>query len=292
MNRPVHYIEFRTPDQSLSLQALVDKTLAKINEPEERKDGAHWTVYINDRRVDNWNKVIRPKSRMVLVARFAHPIVLDVAFENRQIIILDKPEGLPTQPTLKSFEDNLFYQVKQFFIQQKHYPAGLPYVGLHHRLDRGTSGLVLMTKQRQVNREVSDLFKNRKISKEYQALVEWGDGKLPKEWTQDDPIERVSTKKKKFLFQVGPAGESAISQFKVIRSVPERYYQLACFPKTGRTHQLRVHLAHKGHPILGDSAYGRKKSANRMMLHAWKLKFTMGGEKYQIQSNHDLSKNY
>ncbi len=284
MNRPVYFLEDRSPDRSAVLSTWVKGLLQKINEPEERINPQAWAVYCNDRRIDRWDKSIRPRSKLVLAAQFAPPVDLSTAYEDSKIVVLDKPADLPTQKTLKNFEDNLYDQARLFYLQSKAFPAGLPYVGLHHRLDRGTSGLVLMTKQRQANKEVSDLFKNRKIYKEYVAFVEWGDGSLPAKWRQTDPIKRGPAQKKRFYFKVDPSGESAISEFHVIDSVPEKYFMLACFPKTGRTHQLRVHLAHKGHPVLGDSVYGRKATASRLMLHARQLEFVFGGKKLKIES--------
>lgn len=288
MNHPVHYFEDRSPDQSLSLETLAKKLLAKINEPPERMNEDHWAVYCNDRLVKGWKPKLRPKSRLVFAARFAPPLSLEIAFEDKHIVVFDKPEGLPTQPTLKSYEDNLFFQARLFYLQEKKFPVGLPYVGLHHRLDRGTSGLVLMTKQRQANKEVSDLFKNRKITKEYEAIVEWGDGDLPSRWRQEDPIKRKTGQKKKFFFMVDPTGDSAISEFQVLEKKEGECFHVACFPKTGRTHQLRVHLSHKGHPILGDSVYGRKKSAPRLMLHAARLQFRFNGHDHEIRSKKTL----
>ncbi len=284
MNRPVYFLEDRSPDHKVSLKSLVLKQLEKINEPPERITPQSWAVYCRDRRIDDWNKKLLPRTKVVIAARFAPAIDLLVAYEDKKIVISDKPIGLPTQKTLKAYEDNLYDRVRLHFLQQKSFPTGLPYVGLHHRLDRDTSGLVLMTKQRQVNKEVSDLFKNRNIKKQYQAYVEWGDGRLPKRWVMKDPIQRINTKKKKFFFAVDPAGRPAHSEFEVIKQESGKYYHLSCFPKTGRTHQLRVHLAHAGHPILGDVVYGKKTTAPRMMLQAHRLLFSLNGQEIEVES--------
>ncbi len=284
MNRPVYFLEDRSPDQKVSLESLVLKKLEKINEPPERRNPQSWAVYCRDRRIENWNKKLLPRTKMVIAAKFAPAADVLMAYEDSKIVVFDKPFGLPTQKTLKAFEDNLYDRVRLHFLQKKGFPAGLPYVGLHHRLDRDTSGLVLMTKQRQVNKEVADLFKNRKIKKHYQAYVEWGKGELPQRWVMKDPIKRVNAKKKKFFFAVDAKGSSAHSEFEVIGEEAGRFYHLSCFPKTGRTHQLRVHLAHKGHPILGDAVYGTKSSAERMMLQAYRLQFTLAGQNIEVES--------
>ena len=288
MNRPIYFFEFKSPDKHEKLSGLMKTHLQKINCPEERMTSLEWAVYVNDRLVSQWGRGIRPRSKVVVVDRNAPEINLIRSYESSQLVVFDKPAGLPTQKTLKTFEDNLYDQARLETIQKKQFPVGLPYVGLHHRLDRGTSGLVLMTKQRSANKEISELFKNRKITKEYHAYCEWGEAPLPKRWREDGAIRRGSAKKKKFFFQVHPEGDSAISEFEVLEEREGSWYKLVCFPKTGRTHQLRVHLAHKGHPILGDAVYGVKKSASRLMLHAQKLNFSFKGEKLSIESKWHL----
>lgn len=288
MNRPIDFLDLKTPDHSVVLQEFLQKSLSKINEAPHKIHPDHWVIYCNDRKVQDWKKRIRPRSKLVCVAIKEHSQSIAIAFENKEIVVVDKPPGLPTQKTLRSFEDNLYDQVRRYFILQKNFPLGLPYVGLHHRLDRGTSGLVLMTKQRQVNKEVSDLFKMRKIKKTYWAYTEWGDGELPMSWEQKDKIQRGSAKKKKFFFEVGEKGDEAITLFKVLEKHPDSHYKVVCHPKTGRTHQLRVQLSHKGYPILGDSVYGNKKTASRLMLHAHQLEFSLKDTIIKVQSQQEI----
>ena len=129
-----------------------------------------------------------------------------------------------------------------------------------------------MTKQKQANKVVSDLFKDRKIYKQYLALAEWSKGDMPDRWKQTDLIKRGRASKNKFFFEVAKGGDEAITDFQVTKKTPGQFYEVQCSPKTGRTHQLRVQLSHKGFPILGDNVYGDKSSAPRLMLHAQKTK--------------------
>ena len=284
MNRPICFVEFKSPNQPLSMKELAGGQFDKINEPEKTRNRENWAIYCSDRLVTGWNKKIRPKSKILMVRRDAEPVDLDVAFRSSDLIVLDKPVDLPTQQTLKTFEDNLFERVRLFLIQEKSFPQGLPYVGLHHRLDRGTSGLVLMTLQRSANKEVSELFKQRKIHKAYLALAEPGKVSPPKKWRQVDKIARGPAMKKNFYFRVSDEGDEAVTDFELINRIEGKSCEFRCYPKTGRTHQIRVQLAHKGYPILGDATYGRKKSAPRMMLHAQELRFQFKGSKMEIQS--------
>ena len=284
MSESIYFIEFKSSDRLTSVKELVEPELIKAKIPQAQRKYDNWAIYSNDRLVTSWSKKIRPRSKMLVVNKKADLPEINIAFDSKELIVLDKPSNLPTQKTLKSFEDNLYDQVRFYYLKQKSFPQGIPYVGLHHRLDRGTSGLVLMTKQRSANKDVADLFKNRKIIKEYVAYTEFGSKPPNKKWTQSDNIKRGTTKKHKFFFHVDEEGDTAVSQFEVLESKEGSWHKLMCRPKTGRTHQLRVHLRHKGYPILGDAVYGKKKSANRLMLHAQSLFFKFRDQNIEVHS--------
>lgn len=292
MSSSVYFLDFKSPDQVVSARELAENALKKNHEPLNLKNREHWALYSNDRLVTAWQKKIRPRSRMILARRTIKNVELKIIYRDSSLVVLDKPAGLATQKTLKDFEDNLYERVRFFLIHEKAYPVGLPYAGLHHRLDRGTSGLVLMTLKRSANKEVSDLFKTRKIKKTYGALTEPGEQRPNEFWRQEDPIARGPAHKKKFFFQVSERGDQAITEFQLLGRKREQFCEFRCFPKTGRTHQIRVHLAHKGFPILGDSTYGRKKSGPRLMLHATQLNFSFGGQEMEFKSPLDLKKEY
>ena len=282
MNRPICFIEFKNGDVVQTAKQWMLEQLERVNRSGDSLK--NWALYCNDKRVDRLEQKVRPKSRLLMVNRVCDSPKIEVIHQHKKWVLLNKPAGLPTQATLKAFEDNLYERVRYHFIKEKNFPIGLPYVGLHHRLDRGTSGLVLMTLQRSANLEVSKLFKDRRIQKTYRALTVLGDAKPPKTWKQVDRLSRKTSKKKKFFFAVSEEGDEAITLFKHLGSDGEFFNEFHCFPKTGRTHQLRVQLAHKGFPILGDPVYGDKKSAKRLMLHAEALEFSFQGEKYAFKA--------
>lgn len=285
MNRPVHFVEFKSPDKPEKLSGLMEKQLLKINAPAQSVNSDRWAVYVNDKLFKDWKRGIRPRSKILAFDREAPRAEISVAYESKELVIFDKPAGLPTQKTLKAFEDNLYDRGRLYCVQEKGFLSGLPYLGLHHRLDRGTSGLVLMTKQRSANKEISELFKNRNLQKQYIAYCQWDERFLDKKWKHQGAIRRGAAKKKKFFFEVHPDGDPALSEFSVVDSKEGEWLKLHCFPRTGRTHQLRVHLSHDGIPVLGDSVYGEKKSAPRLMLHAQKLEFEFKGEKISVESS-------
>jgi 23S rRNA pseudouridine1911/1915/1917 synthase len=205
-----------------------------------------------------------------------------ILFEDDDLIVIDKPPGLPAQPTLDRDRDNLFAAVRRFL--SKRDGIVKPYVGVHHRLDRDTSGVVLFTKSRRVNAAAAEIFSNRQALKIYEALTvprPKSDlrSKPVKEWTIKNYLGTVSSKSKRARYgAVDSDGDLAETSFRVLAEHP-RGIRIEAIPKTGRTHQIRVHLSEYGLPILGDNLYGadpnpgRGELAPRLMLHAARLIF-------------------
>jgi RluA family pseudouridine synthase len=190
-----------------------------------------------------------------------------ILFEDDDLIVVDKPPGLPSQPTLDETRDHLLAAVTRFLEKRG---GQKPYVGVHHRLDRDTSGVVLFTKSRRVNAAVADAFSRHKVVKVYQALTVAGSSKG--EWTIRNHLGKVSSKAKRAKYgAVQSGGELAETSFRLIEK-RQRGNWIEAMPKTGRTHQIRVHLTECGLPILGDDLYGVEGSG-RLMLHASELRF-------------------
>jgi 23S rRNA pseudouridine1911/1915/1917 synthase len=143
--------------------------------------------------------------------------------------------------------------------------------GIVHRLDKGTTGVIIIAKDPKTQEMLSGLFKERSIRKVYRAIVEGAPKK--EEWTIEANIGRHPVERKKMAALKGK-GRSALTGFKVLERLNGFTY-VEAYPKTGRTHQIRVHLAYSGHPIVGDELYGKrsKKSAGRPFLHACKIEF-------------------
>jgi 23S rRNA pseudouridine1911/1915/1917 synthase len=274
--------ETKSGDKSLKLHTLLESYFIQNKITDSLIND--YAVYINDRLSKDMNKVIRPRSKIVFFNKNLQKPKIEIVFENKELIVLNKPEGLPTQKTLKTHEDNLYDQVRLYYFLDKNIPQGVPYVGLHHRLDRMTSGLVLMTKMRSVNKEVADLFKNKKITKTYSAYCQWGLKKPQQKWLEKNLISRGQNKKHPFYFTVSKKGDEAITQFELIESKESCWHHFKCLPLTGRTHQLRVQLANLGFPIIGDPVYGKAEKGQRLMLHAEELQFTFKGQKVLVEA--------
>lgn len=192
-----------------------------------------------------------------------------LAYEDDAIVVVDKPSGVSTQGTQKFGEDHLFGALISYF--SKSHSNKLAYVGLHHRLDRDTSGLVLFTKKPSANKSIAEQFQSQAIHKKYQAIAV---GPKPKQesWVCEDPIKRDFASSKIFRFKVDKKGDSAKTEFRWLKELDENRQLIECTPRTGRTHQIRIHLKAAQLPILGDRTYGNTPYV-RMMLHAHELKF-------------------
>ena len=193
-------------------------------------------------------------------------IELPVLYEDDECVVINKPVGV------LSHGKGIFNQeatVASWVRKRLKGDISGERAGIVHRLDRATSGVMICAKTADAMSWLQKQFAQRKVHKTYYAVVE---GHMPHDHAIIDmPIER--NPKMPQLYRVGANGKSAITEYWVIE-VGERSSLVALKPQTGRTHQLRVHLSHLGHPIFGDILYGGKK-ADRLYLHAESLEITL-----------------
>ena len=213
-----------------------------------------------------------------------------VLFEDEWLLVVDKPAGMPTQPTLDARRPSVFSMLKEFLQQRD---GGTPYLGLHHRLDRDTSGVLLLTKDQKANAGTAALFSGKTMRKTYQALAVAGAG-CPESWEVENYLGEIGRVGKAVKYgAVRSGGNPAQTSFRVLERLP-RALLIEARPHTGRTHQIRVHLAEGGHPILGDAFYGGPMQlppgpsgsmvpAPRVMLHAAALEFMHPVTKAELQ---------
>lgn len=215
-----------------------------------------------------------------------------VLFEDEWLIVVDKPAGLPTQPTLDASRPSVFSVLKDFLQKRE---GREQYLGLHHRLDRDTSGVMLFTKNQKANAGVGALFAEKKAQKTYHALAVLGAG-CAEAWEVKNYTAVVGRAGKASKYgAVRSGGDPAQTVFRELERLPG-VLLVEARPLTGRTHQIRVHLSEGGHPILGDEFYGGPASLRlgsgarlmfqRVLLHAAALEFChpMTQEKHAISS--------
>ena len=201
------------------------------------------------------------------VAR-AEDIPLDILHEDAAVLVLNKPAGLVVHPGAGNAEGTLVNALL-FHCAGLSVIGGTERPGIVHRLDKETSGCLVVAKTDSAHRSLSAQFADRLIKKTYLALVE-GIPRMP-HGKIEAAIGRHAVHRQKMA--VSERGRASVTGYRVLASF-ERKALVECQPRTGRTHQIRVHLKHLGHPIVGDPLYGRRGGQPRHFLHAWKLSFT------------------
>ncbi|HUE98374.1 MAG TPA: RluA family pseudouridine synthase [Anaerolineales bacterium] len=207
----------------------------------------------------------------------AEDIPLDIVFENEDLVVVNKPAGMVVHPAVGHASGTLVNAMLGYDPEIEGI-GGEERPGIVHRLDKETSGLILVAKNERAHRWLQDQFRSRKVEKTYLALV---DGKPP---TPSGRVEahigRDPSHRKRMAIVPESRGREAISEYKTVESFRD-HTLLEFHPLTGRTHQIRLHCAFLGCPIVGDEVYGRKKlsaAINRHFLHAYRLQIVLPGE--------------
>jgi 23S rRNA pseudouridine1911/1915/1917 synthase len=211
---------------------------------------------------------------------------LVVLHEDRDVIVVDKAAGLLTLPTDAHEKDTLLSRVNAYLL---HRYKKRPYVGVVHRLDKDTSGAIVFARSREALRGLQELFRKHDIEREYVALVE---GRVAKDsGTIGLELVRDRGDRRRGTARPGESGRRAVTHYRVVERLPGATLVALCL-ETGRTHQIRVHLAALGHPVVGDAVYRPKHfplpaiDARRQMLHARTLEFRhpRTGERVRVES--------
>ena len=181
------------------------------------------------------------------------PLGFDILHEDEACLVVSKPGGLLTQAPLGI--DSLEVRIKKF-LRERDGIEGDVYLGVPHRLDRPVSGVIVFAKHRKAARKISDQFERRRVEKTYWALVQ-GDVQ-PAEGTWTDYLKKVEGDPRSVVTEEGdPQGQNAILHYKVVNHVsePQPSTLLEITLETGRTHQIRIQCASRGHALLGDEMY-------------------------------------
>ena len=196
----------------------------------------------------------------------------DVLFHDKYLLAVNKPAGVETQPTPARFKGTL-YEAALGYLQDPFRPRQKPSLGMVQRLDRGTSGVLTFSIHPRAHKGLANVFSGRRVVKTYLALVSGVCTQKTGEIRTQLARQRATNR----MRSVARGGREAITRFRVRECFPE-----SCLMEvqilTGRSHQIRVHLAELGHPLLGDTLYGGPdiwvgRSVPRQMLHAWRLFF-------------------
>lgn len=202
-----------------------------------------------------------------------------IVFEDEKILVLEKPAGLSTTSEGVGATNSVQSWIGKSFAWSKNLSRN----GICHRLDKGTSGLLLIAKDEVTCTVVKSMFKDRKVKKTYLAMV---GGRVPVAGLVEAPIGRSPFFAKR---KVVIDGKDALTYFEILRryvDVENKHFTLLLLrPKTGRTHQIRVHCSYMGWPLVGDGLYGGDtRYISRQFLHANSLSFNLDGKSYQLES--------
>ena len=276
-----------------------DQALARLFPQHSRARIQEW-IRAGDATLDG--EVVRAKDRVVGGERVrilcavasdersaAQPGPLAVLYHDRHLLVLDKPPGLVVHPGAGNHDRTLLNRLLA------HDPGlrAVPRAGLVHRLDKDTSGLMVVARTLTAHTRLVAQIKAREVERVYEAVVT---GTPPPRATVEAPIGRDRARRTRMT--VEPRGKPAITHYRVLERYC-RHVRLEVMLETGRTHQIRVHLAHVGHPIVGDSTYGSRRRGvratsapdavqafPRQALHARWLSFRhpMSGRRLKIES--------
>jgi len=206
-------------------------------------------------------------------------IVLDIFYEDDHLAVINKPAGMLVHPAQGCYHGTLvnalLYHFKQLSDVNSNFRPGIV-----HRLDQETSGLMVVAKDNRTHYHLAKQFSSHRVHKRYMALVE---GKIEfDEGVVDVPLGRHPYHREKRDVQFTDSAKESLTIYRVLKR-HDKVTCVALFPKTGRTHQLRVHMAHLGHPVLGDQKYGKRSNFSRLALHAQSIGFTHPQTKIYIE---------
>jgi 23S rRNA pseudouridine1911/1915/1917 synthase len=255
------FLAKRLPEYSRSrLQQLIRSGFVRLNEQTTRPRQI----------VHGGDKIDLVEPPLEKIDTRPEPIPLDVLFEDDDLVVINKPAGLTVHPGAGQREHTLVNALLSHCTSLSGI-AGKERPGIVHRLDKETSGCLVVAKNDIAHRELSKQFAARTVEKIYLALVA---GKLRKPaGVIEEKIGRHPVHRQR-MSVASKRGRPAKTEYRVIRS-SDQASMVECRLHSGRTHQIRVHLHHLGHPVLGDKVYAPRfaKDFPRQMLHAWKLGF-------------------
>ncbi|GGI85672.1 RluA family pseudouridine synthase [Legionella impletisoli] len=292
----VHYKEISPDEDGQRLDNYLFRILKGVPKSHIYRLIRNGEVRINKKRAKPSSKLESGDSVRIPPVRVTEPsevfvghqlnqkLLKSILYEDKDLLIINKPAGIAVHGG-----SGLSLGVIEALRASR---SDLPYLELAHRLDKETSGCLVLAKKRSVLRVIQAALAAREVKKIYWAL-------LNKPWVGqkhvlvDRPLEKNRLKSGERMVSIKEEGKSSQTEFKLLENFKEACL-VEAYPKTGRTHQIRVHSAYIGHPIAGDDKYGGQppldsmtKRTSRLYLHARSIQFNLKGETYSFQAELD-----
>ncbi|MBB6731647.1 RluA family pseudouridine synthase [Cohnella zeiphila] len=279
------YLRTLMPNLPLGqIYKMIDQGKAKINGKRKNQNyelaaGDELTLYVEEERYAEASKGQKKTKYVGVNAN------IDVAYEDEQLLVARKPAGMLTHPDRSDQKDTLINRVHAYLYRKGELDSPLFMPATANRLDRNTSGLVLVGKTAGMLHQLNQWIQKHEMEKYYVTAVEgWmeGEGELTGDLIRDERGNRTRVAPQPAESD-GPSGESrgksAMTRYRVLQS-GRRYSLIEVELISGRTHQIRAHFQSIGHPLLGDVKYGGKPFAgvNHQLLHAWRIRLPDGRE--------------
>jgi 23S rRNA pseudouridine1911/1915/1917 synthase len=271
----IYRFEVDSGESEWRLDIFLQRQLPEISRTQLRKIIDLGGVHVDGRRTRQCGLQLKPGQRLELHTdekplipyRIGEP---DVVFQDKYIIVLNKPAGVATQPTPARYKGTLYEALQHWLQRDTRFGRKLE-IGMVQRLDRDTSGLIIFSIHPRAHKNLADQFRERTVTKKYLALISG---------CPDPPEGEIRTnlarnRRTGQTITVESGGKEAVTRYRVYQTVAATTL-LEVELITGRTHQIRSHLAQAGYPLLGDSKYGGQKqysgrTYSRQCLHSWQL---------------------
>ena len=253
------YLTGKLTDLSRSyIQKLIDKGLISVNE--KLKKASY--------KVNEDDAILLQLPELEELEVLPKDIPVDIVYEDDDLVVVNKPKGMVVHPAVGNYHDTLVNALL-FHVKNLSGINGVLRPGIVHRIDKDTTGILVVAKNDKAHAYLSEQLKSHSMKREYYALVH---GNLKKEkGTIDAPLGR--SKNDRMKMAIVESGRRAVTHYEVLNRY-EGYTLIKAVLETGRTHQIRVHLASIHHPVVGDFVYGLKKeSIKGQLLHAARLGF-------------------
>lgn len=279
-----------------AFQVLMENLKISINEAQKLIDKKR--LFCDGILVEEKNEILNGLVELIVYEN--NPKGVEIVFENEDFAILEKESGILSHPNGRHCKYSLSDEIWHLWGKE---------ACVAHRLDKETSGLILVAKNKKAQIDLKALFEKKLVQKEYLALA---NGKIEENFIIDKAINLAKNYDDvKTRMQICKEGKQAITEFEILEYFPKiNATLLLCKPLTGRQHQIRVHLFYKNHKILGDPLYGLEKKdiekilddkmdieeriklsgAKRLCLHSYRLKFNYNGENFDIFSKKGMEK--